>query len=140
MTIRVARGNVPEATITAIKDFTVQWDFASQEEQYLGERTMRKDDIFNGVSGSLTFDVEDQAALQLLDFIKQRAQRRVPVAGANAQRINLTARLTLPNGQTPRILIRDLKFDAAPLNVGGRDSYVNVALSYKADDVRVLVA
>lgn len=136
VTLRIARGNVPEVTLTAIKDFTVQFDFATIEEGYLGETTMRKDDIFNGLSGSMTIDAEGQEVLQFLDFVKQRAQRRLVLSES---RVNVTARYTFPNGQTPRIVVRDLKFDAAPFAAPSRDGYVNVALSWKAEDGRVLI-
>ncbi len=135
--MRLARGNVTEATLTAIKDFTIQWDLATSEEGYIGETTMRKDDIFNGVSGSFTVDAEGQELLLLIDFIKRRAQRdaRTPV---NTSRVNATVRLTFPNGQVPRIIVRDMKFDAIPLAVPSRDAYVNSAFSYKAEDARIL--
>lgn len=135
--MRLARGNVVEGTITAIKDFSFQYDFATIDEGYLGETSMRKDDIFNGISGSLTIDLEGQEALEFLEFIKQRAQRRISV---NDSRVNATTRLTFPNGQTPRVLVRDMKFDAAPVNAPSRDAYVNTTLSYKAEDAIVITA
>lgn len=138
MTVRIARGRAVESTITAIKDITIQFDFATLEEGYLGETTMRKDDIFNGVSGSMTIDAEGQEVFELLDFIKRRAQRSATIGNLADARINATATYAFPNGQRPRILVRDMKFDAAPIAAPSRDAYVNVALSYKAEDCRVI--
>lgn len=135
VSLRLTRNGNFEGTLTAIKDFTMQYDFATLEEGYLGETTMRKDDIFNGVSGSFTIEAEGQEVFLFLEAIKARTQNRATV---NQNRINATAFFTFPNGQTPQILIRDLKFDAAPINVSDRQSYVNVSLSYKAEDARVL--
>lgn len=116
----LARGNTPEDTVTAIRDFTAQFEFRTLAEGYLGELTMRHDDIYDGVSGSFTVDLEDQSFFTLINFIKERAQR---VRGVNVSRVNAAGRFTFPNGQTPRLIIRDLKFDAIPLNVGSRDAY-----------------
>lgn len=135
MVLRITREGRPETTLTAFSDFTFQYDFASSEEGYLGETTMRKDDIYNGISGSFTVHAESQDLLLFLDFIKERAQRKRNV---NQSRINATVRLTFPNGETPRVLIRDMKFDAAPVAVPGRDAYVNTAFSYKAEDAKTI--
>jgi hypothetical protein len=135
VSIRISRNANVESTITAVKDFTVQLDMATLDEGYLGETTMRKDDIFNGVSGSFTIDHESQDILVFMDFIKQRAQRRIPV---NQSRANATGRFTFPNGDVPRLLIPDMKFDAIPISVPGRNAYVNSSFSYKAEDVRFI--
>ncbi len=137
VSIRLTRANRVETTITAIKDLSIQWDFATIEEGYIGETTMRKDDIFNGMSGSLTIDAEDQALFLFIDFLKRRAQRR-PDVPINESRVNMTARYTFPNGQTPRILTKDMKFDSIPLATPSRDAYVNVTMPWKAEDSRIL--
>jgi len=137
VTVRITRQGVPEVTVTAIKDITIQFDMATIEEGYLGETTMRKDDIFNGVSGSMTIDAESQDLFELIEFIKLRAQRDPSIPVANS-RINATATFAFPNGQRPRIIVRDMKFDAIPIAVSSRDSFVNASLSFKAEDARVL--
>lgn len=135
VSIRITRANRIETTLTAIKDFTVQWDFASSEEGYLGETTMRKDMIFNGMSGSMTIDAEGQEMLLFIEFLKQKAQRKIDI---NENQVNATARFTFPNGQTPRLLIRDMEFDGVPFAAGSRDAYVNGTFPWKAEDSRVL--
>jgi hypothetical protein len=135
VTARIAVGNEVQAAITAIRDLSIQIDMEQLSEGYLGETTDRKDDIVSGASGSFTVDVEDQTHFLLIDTIKQRAQRRIPV---NETRINLTARFTLPNGQTPRALVRDMKFGPLPLNVGSRRDYVNTSFDFVSEDVRFI--
>lgn len=137
VTVRISRQRQIEASITAIKDLTIQFDFATLEEGYLGEKTMRKDDIFNGLSGSMTIDAESQDVFQLIEFIKLRAQRDPSISLADS-RINATATFAFPNGQRPKIVVRDMKFDAIPIGVPSRDGYVNMTLSWKAEDARVL--
>ena len=123
--------------MTAIKDFTFQYDFATLSEGYLGETTMRKDDIFNGISGSFVVDQESQDILLFQNFLKQRAQRN-PAVPINQSRVNATVRLTFPNGESPRVIIRDMKFGAAPNAAPARDAYVNTSFSYEAEDARVI--
>lgn len=135
VSIRITRGNTPQASITAIKDFTIQLDLAQLDEGYLGETTNRKDDIFNGVSGSFTVHPEGQDILLLNDFIKRRAQRDPSTIN---QKVNCTARLTFPNGDTPRVLISDMKFGPIPLTVSGRDAYVTNGYTYSAEDAKLI--
>ena len=135
--IRIARENLVEQTMTAIKDFSFQYDFATISEGYLGETTMRKDDIFNGVSGSFTVDQESQDLLLFQDFLKRRAQRRADVP-INQSRVNATVRLSFPNGESPRILIRDMKFGPVPNAAPSRDAYLNASFSYEAEDAKVI--
>lgn len=135
--IRIARGNVVEDTVTAIKNFTAQLELAILEEGYLGETTVRKDDIFNGISGSFDVDYESQDVLVLIDAIKQRAQRR-PAVPVQSTTINATVRFTFPNGDTPRILVKDMKFGALPINIGARDSYIGSSLSYGCEDIKFI--
>lgn len=132
---RIARGNEVIAAITAFRDLTIQVDLEKLSEGYLGETTERKDDIVTGASGSFTIDVEDQSHFQLIETIKERAQRRLPV---NETRINLTARFTLPNGQTPLALVRDMKFGALPINIASRRDYVNTSFDWSSEDVRFI--
>lgn len=135
VSIRLARGGIVEDEVTAIKDLTVTFETSTISEQYLGETTVRQDMIFNGISGSFTVDAESNDLLTLIEFITENATRE---RNPNVARVNLTARFAFPNGQTPRVIVRDLQFDAIPLNVPGRDAYVNVAFSFKAENARIL--
>jgi hypothetical protein len=132
VTIRLARGNEVEATITAITDFTAQLDLAILSEGYIGETTMRKDDIYNGTSGGFTVHNESQELFTFVDFLARRAQRLIPV---NESTVNAVGRFTFPNGQTPRLLIRDMKFGAIPIAVPSRDAYVNTGFTYETGEV-----
>ena len=135
--MRLVRNGIVEETVTAFKDFSVQLDMATLDEGYLGETTQRKDDIYNGVSGSFTVDHESQDILLLMEFIKNRAQRdpNVPIQSST---VNATVRLTFPNGDTPRILVKDMKFDPLPISVPSRDAYVNTGFSYKSEDAQFI--
>lgn len=131
--VRLARGRQVEEALTAIKSFTLQFDFAVLSEQYLGETSMRKDDIFNGVSGTLEFDHQAQDLFLFVEFLKQRAQRN-PNFPVNTNQVNATATITFPNGDTPRIIVRDMKFGAIPVNIAGRDQYVGSSFPFESGE------
>lgn len=135
MVVRLARENITEAQVTAFKDFTTSFDLATLEEGYLGETENRFDDIANGSSGSFTIDAEGPEVFRLINFIVERAQRRRDV---NTSRVNATASYQFPDGRRPRLLTKDMKFDAIPISTGGRDAYVNAAFSYKAPVPRLI--
>jgi len=135
VTVRLAQDGRILAEITAIKNLEVTFQFKKMEEGYLGERTQRHDDVFDGVSGSFTLHPEGDQALKLIDFLMQRTQRRVP-AGQGV--INITATYNFPNGSRPRVLIPDIKFDPIKLGTGGRDEYVAVDISFAADTAKII--
>lgn len=135
ITLRLTRGNIVQRTITAIKDFTAQLDFEKSDEGYLGETTNRKDDIFNGASGSFTVDAEGQDLFLFCDFVKRKAQRKLPV---NQDAVNMSGRFAFPNGDTPKLQLKDLKFGPMPIGVPGRTQYVNTAFDYSTDDITFL--
>lgn len=126
--MRLSRGGIVEGTLTAIKDFTVSFDLQSIEEGYLGETEKRFDDIINGCSGSFTVDAESPDLFTLMTFLSDRAARRI---NPNQQTINATARYQFPSGQSPRLIISNMVFDAIPLAAGARDTYVNATFNYK---------
>lgn len=135
--LRITRGGVLEATITAIKSFSLEVSTRILTDQFLGETTVRKDDIYDGVRGSLVLQPESQDALILQEAIRDRAQRRV---AQGAAQINIAARLEFPNGERPLVIVNDAKFGPMPLGVGARDAYVDLSLNFEADDYNLVTS
>lgn len=133
--VRITRQGRLEAQITAVKDFAINVDAASIQEGYLGEPEDRFDDIVNGCSGSITVAHEGPEVLRLVQFIIDRAQRKI--VGDDAK-INVTARFNFPDGRRPRVMVRDLKFDQIPIGASGRAEYVNTTFSFKAPTPKIL--
>jgi hypothetical protein len=46
--------------------------------------------------------------------------------------VTCTFRVQFPDGSAARITIPDMKFDPIPLNVSGRDAYIEMNFSFKA--------
>lgn len=129
--IIVADSNV-EDTFTNVKDFELEPESEIKVEGYLGEKTNRKDDIFNGVKGKLTLHLHDQAWFVFQQKIIARQKRDTPDLV-----FNISAVLAFPNGQTPTLIVPDVKFGATPLNISDRGSFVAVTLPFEADDFDV---
>jgi hypothetical protein len=116
--------------MTAFKDFTANFRGRVLEEGYLGETTLRYDDISDGIGGTFTLHAESQDLLLFLNYIQQRQQRAISV---QASRINVISRFSFPNGDTPKAFIKDLKFGEIPLAVGERASYVQSTFPFNAE-------
>ena len=130
VTIRLSRENAIEATITAFKDFTLTFKGRILEEGYLGETNLRYDDISDGVGGSFNVTAESQDLFILMEFIRARQERQIDV---RTSRVNATGRFAFPNGDRPRMFVKDMKFGETPINIGGRDAYVASSFTFAAE-------
>jgi hypothetical protein len=120
-------------TITDVRSFEVALKTELKEEGYLGEKTNRYDEIYNGVRGRLELHIENEDVFDLFKSITDRAKRRSP-----GSQINIKATLNFPNGDRPRVLIPDAFFGELPLNFGSRGDYGSVSLDFSASDVNFL--
>jgi len=124
---------VAQNSITDIRSFEVAAKTEIKEEGYLGEKTNRYDEIFNGVRGRIEFHYENQDVFDLLTSILDRAKRRTP-----GTQINIKATLNFPNGDRPRVLINDAFFGEIPFNFASRGDYGTFALEFAAQDLTVV--
>lgn len=116
-------------TITDVRSFEIAVKTELKEEGYLGEKTNRYDEIFNGIRGRMELHFENQDIFDLFTSVKDRAKRRTP-----GTQINLKATLNFPNGERPRVFIPNVFFGEMPMNFGGRGDYGTVGLEFSAED------
>lgn len=131
--VRIISDGDLERTITAVQSFDMEAQLEVKSEGYLGETTMRKDDIYNGVRIRMTLHLENDDWFDLQRKIIDRARRRTP-----AVEFNIIAVLFFPNGDTPRVSIPDVSFGTQPLTAPGRGDYVSVTLEGEAADFDIL--
>ncbi len=129
----IVRDSVLEDTLDAIQNFNVEGEFEIKTAGYLGEKTNRKDEVFNGVKFDMELHLHNQQWFRFLKAIKDRAQRITPDVI-----VNITSVLSFPNGDTPSILIPDAKFGANPLNISARGDFVKVKLQGEASDYELV--
>lgn len=135
VSLLIVRDSTLEDTITDIQDAEITIASEIIEKGYLGEKTNRHDDIYNGVKGKLSLHLHDQAYLNYVLAVLARQKRDTPDAI-----INISMTLAFPNGQTPSILVTDAKFGDIPLTAGARNDYVISNLDFAADDFDILFA
>ncbi len=131
-TLIVVDGVVQE-NITDIRSFEVAAKLEIKEEGYLGEKTNRYDEIFNGVRGRMELHFENADVFTLIQSVANRAKRRTP-----GVQINIKATLNFPNGDRSRIQINDVALGELPINFGSRGDYGTLAVEFQAEDFNVL--
>lgn len=132
VSIIITRGGELEAELIDIRNFNFEPKSEIKEEGYLGEKSNRHDDIYNGCRGDLEMHIHSDDWLRFMQVVIDRQKRNVPDLV-----INIAAVLFFPNGSTPSVNIRDCKFSNMPMNVGARGDYVNVKLDWAADDFAI---
>ncbi len=130
VSVLITRDGALEDTLTDIIDFNVELEMEIKSQGFLGEKTNRKDDIFNGAKFDLTLQLHKQDWFNFSAAIVARAKRETPDVV-----FNITAVFSFPNGETPSRLLPDVKFGAIPINVTSRGDYVKVKLSGECDDI-----
>jgi hypothetical protein len=124
---------VMKDTTTAVRNFEVAPKLEIKEEGYLGEKSNRFDEIFNGVRGRFELHVENKDFLDIMMAVIDRAKRRTP-----GTQINIKATLNFPNGDRPRVLISDAFFGEMPLNFGSRSDYGALTIEFASSDIKKL--
>lgn len=123
-----------EDSITAVQSFEMSWQMEIKSEGYLGETANRKDDILMGIRANAKLHLERAAYFRFVQRVTDRAQRRLPAS----VKFNILASISFPDGSRARVLIEDCYFGELPLNVGGRDEYVESTIEIEASQARIL--
>ena len=131
--LRLIVDNNVQDTITDIRSMNISIQLAILQEGYLGETTMRRDEVFNGVTGSIELHIENEDIFTLLNSIVNRARRREP-----GVKINAKTSVRFPNGQNKIIMISNIFFGEIPFGFGGRAEYVTTSLHFEAEDYQIL--
>lgn len=121
-----------EAELTDVKNCEFVPQFEIKEQGYLGEKTNRTDDIFNGVKGSLELHIHSGDVFDFIQAVKDRAQRNTP-----DRVFNIAGIFVFPNGEIRTLTIPDAKFGPTPISQSDRGDYVAVKFEFAADDYTV---
>lgn len=133
VSVSITQGGDLVAEITEIKDAEFTYQFEIKTQGYLGEKTNRKDTVYNGVAGKLTFHVHDGSVFDVIQGIKDKAQRRSPDLSFNVSGI-----FQFPSGEVRTIEIPDVAFGAVPISANDRGDYVSSTFEFEADDAEVI--
>ncbi|MFW6087402.1 MAG: hypothetical protein ACODAG_09365 [Myxococcota bacterium] len=123
-----------EEAFTAVQSWEGEIQLEILSEGYIGEKTNRRDEIFNGMRGRCEVHLEDASYFAFAQRVKDRAQRRAPAAG----QFNVVTTYTFPDGDRARVLHEDVHFGALPTSAGGRGEYVTATIEWECADGRFL--
>jgi hypothetical protein len=129
VTILIVQDSQLQATLTDIQSFNAEVQLEIKSQGYLGEKTNRKDYIFNGVKFDMELHVHTQDWLNFVQAVINKAQRITPDTV-----FNITGVFSFPNGDTPTMVIANAAFGPLPVNVNSRGDYVKVKLEGEADN------
>ena len=125
-----------EEGFTAVKSFEAEIQMELLTENYLGETTTRKDDIFHGMRGKLEFDMENTEFFRFAERVTNRAQRRAPATASDEFTIQTV--LSFPSGESQTVLFQDVFFEAIPFSVGSRSEYMTGSVGFESSRMKFL--
>lgn len=132
-TVFMTQNGVTLAQLDSIREFEMTVKFKLLEEQYLGETTVRYDEIFEGFDGGFECHLTTATTYDILQAIIDRARRRVP-----GTKFNVKTTLQFPDGERKRVIIDNLFFGPLPNTIPSRDSYATLKFSFSAASGRFL--
>lgn len=127
--ILVVQDSVLQDTITDIQNFNATIELEIKTQGYLGEKTNRRDEIYNGVKFDMTIHLHSQDYFIFQKSIVSRAKRDTPDTT-----FNISGVFSFPNGDEPVMLFPDAKFGEQPLGISSRGDYVNIKVNGECDD------
>lgn len=130
--VLMTRGGVLETSLTNVQDANFEVEYEVIRKKYLGQKSDTLDDIYNGCKGDYTLHLHNQEYFLYMLAIKDRAQRRTPDVV-----FNISTVLAFPNGQTPSILVPDIKFGGVPISMSARNEQVSIKHAWEAEDFDV---
>lgn len=131
--VLIINGREPVIAVTDIKSAEVTLKLELKSEGYLGQKTNKSDEVYDGVDGKLSIHSGDALVFALLASILDRARRRAP-----GLKFNVKVTLNYPSGATPRIIIPDVHWGAIPINAAGKNDYVSMDLPFAAEDAKII--
>jgi hypothetical protein len=127
-TVIIARDTNIETELTDIQNFNLVFVNEILFQRYLGETSDRTDDVHKHVKGDMEMHLHSQDFLVFLQAAIDRMKRITPDLVFNVSSV-----LNFPNGQTPTILVPDIKMGEFPMNVPGGTDYIKFKLDFAAD-------
>ena len=132
VSILIVADTVLQDTLTDIQNFNMELEFEIKSMGYLGEKTNRKDYIFNGCKFDMELHIHSQDLLTFAQQVHDKAQRITPDVV-----FNITGVFSFPNGDQPELLLNDVSFGAIPFNIGSRGDYVKVKIQGECSDIEI---
>ena len=134
--ISIIRDGVLVTRITTIQTAEFTPRFNTSEEGYLGETTIRTDQIYNGVNVKITGHLESPEWFNLIANFRDKAARRI----GGAVRVDLATTFIFPTGETSTFNVPDISVSDMQTTTGSREDYVEFSLDAIASDFLAVAA
>ncbi len=121
----VTAANVLMNTFQTISNFENTFKFEKLVERYIGEQSVRTDEIFAGVEGKLKLHVYDEQILAFITALQSRAQRITPTAV-----FNHAVTLNFPNQEAPVVTFPDVNYGDVPMTGSNGKDYISFDLDF----------
>lgn len=118
----------PQASLSAVRSFSFTYQQEVKSEGYLGEKTNRRDSVFNGISARMEVHTNDPDILTTINTIVDKARRRTP-----GTIINVKVTLNFPSGRRARVVIPNVEFGDIEVNTSSRTDYTTVTMPFEAE-------
>lgn len=128
--ITIVRDGVLVSRITTIQTAEFTPRFNTSEEGYLGETTIRVDQIYNGVNVKITGHLENPEWFELIKNFREKASRRA----GGVVRVDLATTFIFPTGETRTFNVPDIAVSDMQTTTGSREDYVEFSLDAIAQD------
>ncbi len=123
--IAVTVANALQNTFTTVDSFGATFKFEKLTQRYLGEQTVRTDEIFAGIEGKMKLHLWDEAFTIFIQNLQLRAMRLSPTIV-----FNIVATMNFPNQEQPVLSFPDVNFGDIPLEIGNAKDYVSMDLDF----------
>ena len=121
------------SSLTDIRSFSLTPKFKKLEEQYLGETSMRYDELFDGVDFDMELHIEDPGVMDFVSLVRARAVDRT-----SKTVVNINAKIQYAGGANKNVVLQDCFFENMPVNVGSRSDYVTIKLTGSCSNFDVI--
>lgn len=118
----------------AIKSNSLNFQMEILTEGYLGETTNRRDNVFNGMAGSVDLHFSNVRLFTFVQALVDAARRRV-------QGVNMNVKHTYQfmNNRRAIVVLPSVSVGEIPLNNGGRAEFVTGTIPYEAESSSLIV-
>jgi hypothetical protein len=123
--VAITAAGALQNTLTDIDNFGATFKFEKMTQRYIGEQTVRTDEIFAGVEGKMKLHLHDEAFLNYILNLQLRARRLSPTLV-----FNNVATMFFPNGEAPVLSFPDVNLGDIPLEMGNAKDYVSIDLDW----------
>jgi len=118
--------------LTDIPKFGATIRFEKIEQRYLGEQTVRTDEIYAGCMGKVTLHLHSKDFVNYILGVQSRARRISPTSI-----FNFISTMTFPNGDQPVLSFPDVNFGDMPLDTPSAKDYVTLDLDWVGSEFDV---